>query len=299
MAQGNFSESVGKPLEVFFEASGLSFDDAERFAATFKPSWEFDEAPFTDGGGVHANHIDALADGGVHADIASPPDSRTVPPRAPPPRAETHEPEVSVIIDRSIVAAELQAAPRPAQAARPVAVAPSTARSFGAPAPQRAQQRIAPVLSSRADESLGLPSSLRKSNKGLFIGVGVAVVAAGLVFAVHGVMTPDSDSAASTSTSTSATAPAPTTTVTTPAAVPVAAVTAAPPSAPSAGRPAAAPAAAPVVPAAVSAPTPAPVQHSAPAPRPAPHASAVHHGNGAPKNPPKPAAGGIVRDAPF
>ena len=64
-AQGNLSESSGKQPDGGFEASGLSPDEAERLAAAFKPSWEFDEAPFTQGnGGLDAAQIEALAAGG-------------------------------------------------------------------------------------------------------------------------------------------------------------------------------------------------------------------------------------------
>src|ERR1700728_169870 len=106
-AQGNLSGSSAKQPDGGFEASGMSPEEAERLAAAFKPSWEFDEAPFVQAnGGLDPSEIDGLA---REPESARPPtsDSRIVPPHAPPHRVETHEPEVSVIIDRSITAAEM------------------------------------------------------------------------------------------------------------------------------------------------------------------------------------------------
>ena len=214
-AQGNFSGlsgPTGKQPDAGFEASGLSPEDAERFASSFKPSWEFDEAPFTQANGnLDARQLEALS-GGAPASSRQAGHSgretgeaRTVPPHAPPQRLETNEPEVSVIIDRSITAAEIEAqrpppkpvsvrppAPMFGAVAAPVAAASSFASpEFAAPvfAPA-APQRVAPVMRGprTADESLELPASLKKSNKGLFIGLGVAVAAAGLVLLVHGAM---------------------------------------------------------------------------------------------------------------
>jgi hypothetical protein len=297
-AQSNLSGSASKQPDAGFEASGLSAEEAERLAAAFKPSWEFDEAPFAPlaNGAIHAAQLDEL--GAVEAD------ARTVAPHAPPQRIETHEPEVSVIIDRSITAAEmdvLRQAPPP-QASRPpppaVAVAVPFAAPFGGP-PQPAPQRVAPVmrLPRSADESLELPASLKKSNKGLFIGLGIAVAAAALVLVIHGAMSSSSDApetptappppvatSAPTAEAPHAASPVVPPPVANPPPTPVAAPT---PVTPPAAVVAAAPAARPAVLA-----TPKAQPHPAPAPPPP-----VHHA--APRNPPKPAAGGIVRDVPF
>lgn len=289
---GNLSGSVGKPPDGF-EASGLSPDQAERLSAEFKPSWELDDAP-----NAHPIHAVAHENGSygspqLDARHAAGDAARTVAPHAPPPRVETHEPEVSVIIDRSITAAEmdLQRAPAP----RPAAVAqPAVVAAF--PAPVASAPRVAPVLRPprSPDESIELPASLKKSNKGLFLGLGVAAIAAVLVLVVHG---------ATTSSSDAPTAAAPTTapTTTAEAARAAAASPIPPPPAQAATIPPPPPAAvAQAAPAAASPTRPSAPVHAQAAVRPAPPPppAPVHHA--APRNPPtKPAAGGIVRDNPF
>jgi hypothetical protein len=302
-AQSNFSGSASKQPDAGFEASGLSPEEAERLAAAFKPSWEFDEAPFTPfagGAGLDAGQIETL--GAVDGE------ARTVAPHAPPQRVETHEPEVSVIIDRSITAAELDAqrlaaAPQPSRPAPPpppAAVAsPFASPAFAAPAlAPPTPQRVAPVMRSprgaSPDESLELPASLKKSNKGLFIGLGIAVAAAALVLIVHGAMSSPDPSPGSPSTA------APVATTAAPTEAQRAMVPAVPP-------PVANPPPTPVVqpvppPPAVAVAAPAPRPSPVAAPKPQQHPAAApppqaHHA--APRNPPKPAAGGIVRDVPF
>jgi hypothetical protein len=289
-AHGNFPESSAK-LEGGFEASGLSPDEAERFAAAFKPSWEFDEAPFAEGGAALRNgDLDGLEAGGVREVHRQPDSARayTAAAHAPPARVETHEPEVSVIIDRSITAAPDVRAPVaavPASVAAPLASAAAPAVS-----PNRV---VAPVARSRfnADESLELPTSLKKSNKGLFIGLGAAVTAAVLVFAVRAAMSsPDEPAPAAAAASTTAiSAAAPAKTATGPSIPPP------PPPAP--------PVATPPVTQVSSLPPSRPVAAPPPAAaKPASHAAApppVHHAPPAPRSTPKPASGGIVRDVPF
>ncbi len=285
-AQGNFPESSAK-LEGGFEASGLSPEDADRFAAAFKPSWEFDEAPFAEGGAALRNGDLEALEAAAPREVHRAPDSArayTAPAHPPAARVETHEPEVSVIIDRSITAAADVRAP---VAALPAAVA----APFAAPAvsPNRV---VAPVARSRfnADESLELPTSLKKSNKGLFIGLGAAVSAAVLVFAVRAAMSsPDEPAAAAAASATAVSAMAPAKTATGPS-IP-------PPPPPPAATVAPPPPVMQVssLPQSHAAAAPAP----APAPKPVTHAAPVqHHAPPPPKPAPKP-AGGIVRDVQF
>ena len=303
--------SAVKPFDFdrggFEASSGLSAEEAERLAAAFKPSWEFDEAPFAPmapgNGALDGSQIDALAAGGVRPEVISPPESRTVPPHAPPPRVETNEPEVSVIIDRSITAAALEA-PRPAAPPSrppPPAQAPFAAPAFAAPAPQ--QRPVAPVFRPQhgmADESIQIPASLTKSNRGLFIGLAVAVAAAALVFVVHGAMSSDDTPATTAPTATAAAAVATTAAPSPiPPPPPVAAI---PPPPPVAATPPPPPVTATPPSAPVATPQPAtvtPVRNAAPvhaAPRPAPPPP---HRPAPPKSPTKPSGGGIVRDVPF
>ncbi|MGD0525780.1 MAG: hypothetical protein ABSE49_11585 [Polyangiaceae bacterium] len=125
-----------------FASGRLSPEEAERLAATFRPSWELDDAPFTGPGTMSEADATALQGGGVHADIravaqaghgVSSYASNGAHP-APPP-TQSHEPENSVIIDRTITADATPApSPKPVAAARP---AGSTILGM-APAPQPA-----------------------------------------------------------------------------------------------------------------------------------------------------------------
>jgi hypothetical protein len=305
-AQGNLSELAAK-AEAGFESSGLSPDEADRLAASFKPSWEFDEAPFTQSAALPHADLEALEGGGVNSDVRGNlhhPDSErshTVAPHVPPQRMETSEPENSVIIDRSITAGDMEARGQvhanghaPASLASPFALPPQlVAQAVG---PHRV---VAPVARSRmnADESLELPASLKKSNKGLFIGLGLAAAAAVLVFAVRAMTSSASDEPAATPAATAAAAPP---VDTSRSAIPI-------PPVPPPPAVAAAPASPPVAsPPATPTPPPSPPAYAGhtfaqQTPKPMPHAAPPHHAAPAPRAPaaPKQTGGGIVRDNPF
>jgi len=287
---GDFSELAMKP-EVSFESSGLSPEEAERLAASFKPSWEFDDAPFTQATGLPQSDLEELEAGGVNSDVRrnmrvrDSERSQAVSAHAVPQRVQTNEPEVSVIIDRSITAPSEEPPRPPPPSARPPAPVPSPFAAQMAAAALAPNRIVAPVARSRmnADESLELPASLKKSNKGLFIGVGAAAAAAVLVFAVR---------AATGSSDT----PPPTPAVATAQASDTSrAATANIPPVPAGATVAAAPAPAPPTPshAAAPQPMPKPAPHAAPPPAPPQHHSAPR------QQAPKATGGGIVRDNPF
>src|SRR5277367_2131119 len=107
-----------------FAGARLTADDFDQLAAAFRPSWEFDEAPFVGAGTMSPSDLRALqGGGGTHADIRAVAQAAAAPvangAHAPPKPAPTaaHEPEDSVIIDRSITAAAI--APPPVQARPP------------------------------------------------------------------------------------------------------------------------------------------------------------------------------------
>ena len=305
---GDFSELAMKP-EVSFESSGLSPEEAERLAASFKPSWEFDDAPFTQATGLPQSDLEELEAGGVNSDVRrnmrvrDSERSQAVSAHAVPQRVQTNEPEVSVIIDRSITAPSEQPPRPPPPSARPPAPVPSPFAAQMAAAALAPNRIVAPVARSRmnADESLELPASLKKSNKGLFIGVGAAAAAAVLVFAVRAATgssdtpppTPAVATAQASDTSRAATANIP------PVPAAPAATTAPPPASrtmlPAGATVAAAPAPAPPTPshAAAPQPMPKPAPHAAPPPAPPQHHSAPR------QQAPKATGGGIVRDNPF
>jgi hypothetical protein len=141
-----------------FAGGRLSADDFDQLAAAFRPSWEFDEAPFVGAGTMSPADLQALqGSGGTHADVravaraaAAPVVNGThAPSKAP---APSHEPEDSVIIDRSLTAdAVAPVQPRPQLA--PPAVAVMAPRSPDRLAQTRIIQRPAIVPASR--ESTG------------------------------------------------------------------------------------------------------------------------------------------------
>ena len=290
---GEGSESNG----VKIEAGDLSTEDAERFASEFKPSWEFDEAPFTalaaTNGGATANEdLHALGAGGVNDEVAAALKAEMA-------RAANRAPATSTLVMDSPKRPEGPpkrdpARPRPSDSGAH-RTTPSAGQRPGARSASAAPQRV------RAEDTGALLVPIKKSNKGiLFAAIGV-VAGLGLIFGIRAATSspevaspgqptapmnqkeeprippppPASDLAAASPTATSEPIAAPPPVVAT--ATPVAPVppprVAAPP--PQHGPP----------------PTPvARVGHDRPLPPPAQPA--------APKPPPKP-PGGIVRDNPF
>ncbi len=206
-----------------FANARLSLDDAERLAATFRPSWELDDATFTGAGSLSPSDLQALQGGGTHGDVraaAAHGSNGTHAPAAP----AAAEVENSVIIDRSITAQDIaqqrpspkpgttmmgmpgpqpqpQPQPPPQQPtttlAMPHVAAPVAAQTL----PQTAQRaapitrrpaapnfNVSPPASARArpvsvDLEPGFP---KKSRAGLFMGVAAAaaIVVGGAVWLI-------------------------------------------------------------------------------------------------------------------
>jgi len=125
----------------------LTPEEAERLAASFRPAWELDDAPFAQGNSLSAADIDALGGGGLNAEVAKAAPTVTVPKRA---HVDT-APAEAVIVDVDI------------------ASAPAPAPIVAKPASQRPQ---APVAAADASDEY-MP--VKKSNTGIFIGVGAVV----------------------------------------------------------------------------------------------------------------------------
>ena len=246
-----------------FSNGRLSVDEAERLAATFRPSWLLDDAPFAamapantftraelqalEGGGtrpdVHAAVKESeatrageagtsRADGERHSSAA----------HAPPPRTDVHEPENSVIIDRSITSADIDAgrSPPPASSATPRLV-PSLAAPSDVPAlPARAAPSVRPappsplpqtasvvpfravpraVVSAAQQPAFAHPADdldvPRKSKTGLLIGLlAAAIVLFGGIALAIGLMSGSADSVSTnTKTMTLPTTPSTATTI--------------------------------------------------------------------------------------
>ncbi|HTB72883.1 MAG TPA: hypothetical protein VK762_06550 [Polyangiaceae bacterium] len=203
-----------------FAGGRLSPDDLDQLAAAFRPSWEFDEAPFVGAGTMSPGDLHALqGGGGTHADIRAVAQAAAAPAingaHAPPkPAVASHEPEDSVIIDRSITAAALtppqapppQAPPhqaplppppaaepvRPVSVAPPPAVAPMAAPVLAPMAPSpvavqapRSADRLAQTRIVRRSVQVPVPRestgsfdarALGRSKRPLWIGLGAGAV---------------------------------------------------------------------------------------------------------------------------
>jgi hypothetical protein len=304
---GDPSGSAAKGPGAF--ASGrLTVDDLDQLAAAFRPSWEFDEAPFAGAGTMSPVDLHALrGGGGTHADV------RAVAQAAPAPVvngahalpkavAPSHEPEDSVVIDRSITAAAMAPTPPPpapelvrAPLAPPSAVPVQPPRNADRLAQTRIVRRSAPVPAPRESTGSIDVRALGRSKRPLWIGLGagaVVLVAVGIWASSSGSVAPAAVPPAPAKTVQAAAPdippPPPETTPEPPAApppktVPVTALAQVPPPLVNAASLPLAPARPAAPPAAPPAPAPRPVV--APTPKPTPRA--------------KPGGGTIVHDVPF
>ena len=284
----------------------LTADEFDQLAAAFRPSWEFDEAPFAGVGSMSPSDLQALqSGGGTHADVRAVAQATATaatglvngahaPPR---PAAPAHEPADSVIIDRSVPAADI-APPPPSVQPRPQMAAPVVPARAPASPDRLAQTRIihrpAPVPAPR--ESTGsFDARALRSRRPLWIGLGVggvALVAVGIWAASGSAQAPAPPVPAALVKTVQAAAPdipppppeaTPAPAAPPPKTVPISALAQvpAPVVAPPPPQAAARPVAAPVAPA----PAPAPRPAVAPTPKPAAR--------------PKAGAGTIVHDVPF
>jgi hypothetical protein len=286
-------------------------DDFEQLAAAFRPSWEFDEAPFTGPGSMSPAEIHTLQGaGGVHAEIrAAAPMANGVGHAVPKPTPASVEPKDSIIVDRALSVADVPppvSAPAPTPAPTPfgppVSVAAPAIPSPARPAsPDRlAQTRIVqrpfPAAIPLAKESTGSFDLGRRSKRPLWIGLGVGAVA----LAAVGVWAASGTSGA----------PAPPASLTVATTAPTRPPPDIPPPPETTPAQAAQPAPAPTpktVPVSALAQVPMPAQTSAPPPaRPAvapspPPAPAARPVAPAPRPVARPKAGGgtIVHDVPF
>jgi hypothetical protein len=124
----NLGTKPGNGGAAVFVNAKLSFDDAERLAASFRPSWELDDAPFTGAGTLSDADVGALQGGGTSAQVRASLRANG--------STAGHEPENSVVIDRAITAADIP----PKLAAVPAAPAHGMTMRLGAQAPAVAAQ---------------------------------------------------------------------------------------------------------------------------------------------------------------
>jgi hypothetical protein len=165
-------------------------DDLDQLAAAIRPSWEFDEAPFVGAGSISPADLQALqGGGGTHADVRAVAQAAAVPAsngaHAPTkPIAAAHEPEDSVVIDRSITAAEIAptpppAAPEPARAplAPPAAAAVQVTRGAADRLAQtRIVRRVPQIAAPRESTGSFDARALGRSKRPLWIGLGAGAV---------------------------------------------------------------------------------------------------------------------------
>jgi hypothetical protein len=316
-----------------FAGARLTPDDFEQLAAAFRPSWEFDEAPFTASGVMSPADMRLLQGGGTHADVravaaaplaqaaqAAPPahvavvaqpapvsqapQPAPVAPQPLPKPTASHEPEDSVIIDRSITAADIAAAARTPIGPPLAAVAAPAMPSPDRLAHTRIVTRPQVPVAAESTGSFAASAGLGRSKKPLWIGLGAGVVALAAVgiWATSG----GSDAAAPAPATIAKTADSPTKSRLNDIPPPPETTAAAPTPPPAAAAPrtveisslaqvptpmvaAPTPAPQPVHPPTVTPASLPPAPRAAPAPAPAPRPAAR----------PKPAGGTIVHDVPF
>jgi hypothetical protein len=177
-----------------FVAGRLTPDDFEQLAAAFRPSWEFDEAPFTGPGSMSPSELHALqGGGGTHADVrvAAPLTNGVHGHAIPKPTAATAELQDSVIVDRALTTADIPlpvSAPAPTPAPTPFGppvsvpapalVAPARPASPDRLAQTRIVQRPVAVIPLSRD-STGSFDVGKGSKRSLWIAIGVGVFALG------------------------------------------------------------------------------------------------------------------------
>jgi hypothetical protein len=298
--------------------SRLTPEDAEKLAATFRPSWELDDAPFAGPAAFADAELPALRGGGTQADVRGAVQALNGTHAPAPATVLENEPTSSVILGGGIDAEDpptvVQRPPADPGAAAKAMSAPATTPAIlvptraapAAPSPPRhvaAGPRIVPA--SDADR---LP---KRSRLGLWLGLGAAgigIVIGAWLAAGSGdkrdAAAPPVDTPVVTTASPIPPPPPPTETAQT--APPAVQATAAPPTPPppAAAIPEPPPRVTPSPPVAA-----APVIAPTPAPAPPPRAASTGHqaaswGGGAapaPKAPTRPKGAGttIVRDVPF
>jgi hypothetical protein len=159
-----------------FVSARLTPEEAERLAATFRPSWEPDEAPFVGPATMSDADLRALRGGGTHPDVRGSIQAINGA-RAPVPATVLHEPESSVIIDPAIAAPEQT----------PLTSVPSTMQTTQV-IPRRADPRIGTGASAREAPTVTFPAARsrmvsldevefrKRSKTGLWLGLGAAAV---------------------------------------------------------------------------------------------------------------------------
>ncbi|HEY4012650.1 MAG TPA: hypothetical protein VGM06_04900 [Polyangiaceae bacterium] len=299
--------------------SRLTLEDAEKLAATFRPSWELDDAPFAGAAAFSDAELHALrGGGGTQADMRGAVQALNGTHAPAPATVLENEPTTSVILGGGIDAEE-----PPTVIQRPLADPAVAAKAMSAPAasPVIASARTAPGVSAPTRRSVDATSGARvsasseadrlpkRSRLGVWLGLGAAAL--GIAIGIwHAAGAGDKRDAAAppvdnpTATTASPIPPPPPPAETMQAAAPTPPVQATatlppppPPAAVTAAEPP--PRVAPPTPVAAAPPTPAP------APRPAAtaHQTASWGGGAAPapKAPARPKSPGttIVRDVPF
>ena len=175
-------------LTVAFANARLSLDDAERLAATFRPSWELDDAPFTGSGDLSSSEVQALQGGGTHADVRASQDHASNGACAPTAAlAAAQEVEKSVIIDRGVAARDpalREAGPKTTMIGMPAAApSPEPQPPVASQAPPRPDPKSAPITGRPAAPAFNVspPAPARaavdvpkRSMVALFVGVAAA-----------------------------------------------------------------------------------------------------------------------------
>ena len=180
----------------------LTPEDADRFAAMFKPIWELDDAPFAlvRPGALAGQDVQQLARAGVHADVqlASNGTAAAAGPHAPPASYHAPMPDGSIVLDiepdltppppqqrpvvpehvQQVVHAQPQQQMHQHMHQQPVMQHP----------PQSARRRAPPPQVRAQFSDTGDFATVKKSNAALFVAIGVVALlaAAGIAYKVIG-----------------------------------------------------------------------------------------------------------------
>ncbi len=96
------------PSDSVLAGAYLTPEDAEKLAATFRPSWELDDAPFTGPGVLSDGDLQALRGGGTQADVRGAVHALNGTHAPAPATVLQEEPTSSVILDGGVAAEDAQ-----------------------------------------------------------------------------------------------------------------------------------------------------------------------------------------------
>src|ERR1700690_1843916 len=177
------------------EVGKLSVEDADRLADSFRPAWELDDAPFTQGNGLSAADVDALANGaGVTPSIRRTFDHDAVTLIEQRPVGHVPAPDdakVEIAVDLDV---EPDPTPPPVAQARPQQQAVPASRSKPYTPPRAPPQTVKMHDAGASGEY----APAKKSSMGLVLGVVGVIVLVGGILGIRAMMSGDKTTTSTT-----------------------------------------------------------------------------------------------------